>query len=147
MTQVLPPLDVGVFSPCKHYHSKAINNAVHSLEIEYTISSFLRDLNSIGKQTFQSYRIQNAFKNSGMFPVCFKSALNKMRYYNSKARGTPDPPATVISNPEASSSQTVVSQKGDGDLELIKTPGSYFECLKGMAEWIDRAEAFSQTSK
>jgi len=63
-----------------------------------------------------------------MFPVSFKSALKKMRYYNSTAKGTPDQPATAISNPEASSSETVVSQEGDGDLELIKTPSSYFEC-------------------
>ena len=40
ITHILQPLDVGVFRPWKHYHSKAINNALHSLEIEYTISSF-----------------------------------------------------------------------------------------------------------
>jgi len=72
--------------------------------------------------------IKNSLKNSGMFPVSFKSALKKMCYYNSKAKGTPDQPATAISNPEASSSETVVSQEGDGDLELIKTSGSNFEC-------------------
>jgi len=91
--------------------------------------------------------IKNSFKNSGMFPVSFKNTLKKIRYYNSKAKGTPDQPATAISNPEASSRETVVSQEGDGDLELIKTPGGYFECQKGMAKWIDRAEAFSPTSK
>jgi len=40
MTHLLQPLDVGVFRPWKHYHYKAINNGLHSLEIEYTISSF-----------------------------------------------------------------------------------------------------------
>jgi len=40
MTHVLQPLGVGVFCPWKHYHSKAINNTLHSLEIEYTISFF-----------------------------------------------------------------------------------------------------------
>jgi len=147
MTHVLQPLDVGVLCSCKHYHSKAINNALHSLEMECTISSFFCDLNSIRKQTLQPYTIKHSFNNSAMFPVSFKSVLKKMPYYNSKGKGTPEQPATAISNPEASSGETVVSKEGDGDLELIKTPDSHFECQKGMAEWIDRAEAFSRTSK
>ncbi|RPB04655.1 hypothetical protein L873DRAFT_1666161, partial [Choiromyces venosus 120613-1] len=52
LTHVLQPLDVGVFRPWKHYHKQAIHHALRSLDIEYTISSFFRDLDTICKQTF-----------------------------------------------------------------------------------------------
>ncbi|RPB00440.1 hypothetical protein L873DRAFT_1559953, partial [Choiromyces venosus 120613-1] len=77
-THVLQPLDVGVFHPWKYYHNKAINHVWHSLEIEYTISSFFHDLGSIHEQTFQPHTIKNSFKDSGMFPVSYKAALKKM---------------------------------------------------------------------
>ncbi|RPA96081.1 hypothetical protein L873DRAFT_1627287, partial [Choiromyces venosus 120613-1] len=78
LTHVLQPLNVGVFYPLKHYHNKAINHALHSLEIEYMISSFFRDLGSIHKQTFQPHTIKYSLKDSGMFPVSNKVALKKM---------------------------------------------------------------------
>src|SRR5207302_2676791 len=84
LTHVLQPLNIGVFRPWKHYHNKAIHNALHSLNMEYTISSFFRDLSSIREQTFQSHTIKNSFKNSGMFPVSYKGALKKMCYYNAR---------------------------------------------------------------
>jgi hypothetical protein len=40
LTHVLKPLDVDVFRPWKHYYNKAIHNALHWLDMEYTISSF-----------------------------------------------------------------------------------------------------------
>jgi len=55
LTHVLQPLDIGVFRPWKHYHNKAIHNALHSLNMEYTILSFFLDLSSIREQTFQSH--------------------------------------------------------------------------------------------
>ena len=84
LTHVLQPLDVGVFRPWKHYHNKAIHNALHLLDIEYTISSLFRNLSSIREQTFQAHTIHNAFKDSRMFPVAFKKALKKMRHYNAR---------------------------------------------------------------
>ncbi|RPA96323.1 DDE-domain-containing protein, partial [Choiromyces venosus 120613-1] len=78
LTHILQPLDVGVFHPWKHYHKQTIHHALRSLDIEYTISSFFRDLDTIRKQTFQSHIIKNSFKNSGMFPVSYKNAIKKM---------------------------------------------------------------------
>ncbi|RPA96908.1 hypothetical protein L873DRAFT_1923212, partial [Choiromyces venosus 120613-1] len=60
---VLQLLDVGIFCPLKHYNNKGIYNALHSLDMKYTICSFFRDLSSICEQTFQAHIIQNAFKN------------------------------------------------------------------------------------
>ncbi|RPB02712.1 hypothetical protein L873DRAFT_1787445 [Choiromyces venosus 120613-1] len=61
LTHVLQPLDVGVFYPWKHYHNKAIHEALYSLNMEYSISSFFRDLSTICMQTFQLYTIKNSF--------------------------------------------------------------------------------------
>jgi len=105
LTHVLQPLDVGVFRPWKHYHNKAIYDALHSLDIEYTISSFFRDLGSICEQTFQPFTIKNSFRESEMYPVSFKQALKKMRNYNKRAnvlrllstiRQIPKAPARLI---------------------------------------------------
>jgi len=82
-----------------------------------------------------------------MFPVSFKSALKKMRYYNNKAIGTTKQPATAMSNPEGGSSQSIVPLEEEEDIELVQIPSTYIECQKGIAEWIDRAETFSPTSK
>ncbi|RPA89660.1 hypothetical protein L873DRAFT_1629841, partial [Choiromyces venosus 120613-1] len=79
LTHVLQPLDTGVFCPWKHYYKQATHHALRSLDIEYTISSFFQDLDTIRKQTFQSHTIKNSFKNSSMFPVSYKNAIKKMR--------------------------------------------------------------------
>ena len=40
LTHCMQPLDVGVFQSYKHWHSKAIQCALETLDFEYTISSF-----------------------------------------------------------------------------------------------------------
>ncbi|RFU30219.1 hypothetical protein B7463_g6116, partial [Scytalidium lignicola] len=62
LTYCMQPLDVGVFQPYKHWHNKAVQSATESLDFEYTISSFFRDLSEIRQKTFTRSTIQNAFK-------------------------------------------------------------------------------------
>jgi hypothetical protein len=81
LTHVLQPLDVGIFRPWKHYHKLAIQNAIRSLDFEYTITSFFRDLTSIREQTMQFHTIVNAWKESGMWPPSAKQGIKKMRSY------------------------------------------------------------------
>ena len=81
MTHVLQPLDVGVLRPWKHWHNQAIISAIQTLNIEYTISSFLHDLEEICSRTFQHDTIVHAIRDSGMWPVSFKAAQTKMRQY------------------------------------------------------------------
>ena len=121
-THVLQLLDVGVFRPWKHYHNKAIHNVLHSLDMEYRISSFFRDLSSIREQTFRPHTIHNAFKDSGMFPVAFKKAWKKMRHYNARRNlkdisgantsSSPDPGPSILVN----STETEVSIEEGGEL-------------------------------
>jgi hypothetical protein len=86
LTHALQPLDVGIFRPWKHYHKLAIQNAIHSLDFEYTITSFFHDLTSIREQTMKYHIIVNAFKQSGIWPPSAKAGLKKMRAYKKKKR-------------------------------------------------------------
>lgn len=86
LTHVLQPLDVGIFRPWKHYHKMAINAALRSLDFEYSITSFFRDLTSIRQQTMQKHTIVNAFASSGMWPVSAKAGIKKMRSYGKRKR-------------------------------------------------------------
>lgn len=75
LTHTLQPLDVGVFRPWKHYHNKAIQNAIRSFDFEYTVSSFFRDLSSIRKETMKPHTIINFFLHSEMWPVDAKAGI------------------------------------------------------------------------
>ena len=111
LTHVLQPLDVGIFQPWKHYHDLAVQRALHSLDFEYSITSFFRDLTSIRQQTMQKHTIMNAFKNSGMWPVSSKAGLKKMRAYKKKKK------------------RTIDDVEEDGDLDLPPLPPSRPEDL------------------
>lgn len=118
LTHALQPLDVGIFRPWKHYHNKAIQNAIRSLDYDYTITSFFRDLSSICQQTLKPHTIINSFKESGMWPVSAKAGIKKIRSYvkgtksYKKKKGTPDSP---------------------------KLPGNPIsQTEEAMAEWIER---------
>jgi len=50
LTHVLQRLDIGVFWPWKHYHNQAIHKALRSLDFEYIMSSFFRDLSDIERR-------------------------------------------------------------------------------------------------
>ena len=88
LTHVLQPLDVGVFQSWKHYHNQAIHQSMRSLDLEYNITSFFRDLKEIREKTMKSYTIKHAFQDSGMWPISYKTALKKMRQYSTKKRTT-----------------------------------------------------------
>ena len=60
LTHCMQPLDVGVFHPYKYWHDVAIKNALARLDIEYALSSFLRDLKWIREQTLTKLTIKSA---------------------------------------------------------------------------------------
>jgi hypothetical protein len=75
LTHALQPLDVGIFHPWKHYHKLAIQAALRSLDFEYTITSFFRDLTSIRQQTFKYHTIINSFRDTGIWPPSAKAGI------------------------------------------------------------------------
>jgi len=81
-----------------------------------------------------------------MFSVSFKAGLKKMRHYN-KGKG-PEVAATNSPNSNGDpGTQSAISVEEGGELELPVLPSTYFECQRGMGEWVDRAEAFSPSCK
>jgi hypothetical protein len=86
MTHILQPLDVGIFQHWKHWHQKAIMTALRSFDVEYSISSFFRDLTAIRTKTFKPRTIKHAFRDSGMWPVSFKVAQTAMRKFKKKEK-------------------------------------------------------------
>jgi hypothetical protein len=90
LTHALQPLDVGVFRPWKHWHNMAIQRAIRSLDFQYTITSFFRDLVQIRTDTMKKDTIVGAFRDSGIWPVATKKGIEKMRAYQKCRRSTND---------------------------------------------------------
>jgi len=135
LTHVLQPLDVGVFRPWKHYHNKAIQKSIRSLDFEYTISSFFRDLSDIREQALKPHTIRNAFKDSGNWPPSYKAACKKMRQY-AKKRKAPEP-------------ETELQPSTDDDEPILpRMPSTLFQCESGIDEWVSRTpDDWSSPSK
>ena len=91
LTHCMQPLDVGVFQPYKHWHNKAIQNALANLSFEYDIRSFLRDLPMIREDTFKKRTIRHAFKKSGMWPVNTKQCLKNLKKFSPPSKSSSIP--------------------------------------------------------
>ena len=60
----------------------AIENALSSLDVEYGLRSFLRDLPWIREQTFKKSTIKHAFRKASMFPINAKECLKQLKTFN-----------------------------------------------------------------
>src|SRR6266516_2099449 len=78
----MQPLDVGVFQPYKHWHDRAIQDALAKLSFEYNIQFFLRDLPTIRANTFKKRTIRHAFRKSGMWPIDIKQCLKQLKNFS-----------------------------------------------------------------
>jgi hypothetical protein len=100
LTHCMQPCDIGIFQPMKHWHDKAIQHALETLDFDYTISSFLRDMPKIRTQTLRKITIKYTFEHVGMWPVNSHKVLEKMSKYMKEATLEPPtlpdlpPPAT-----------------------------------------------------
>jgi hypothetical protein len=90
LTHALQPLDVGIFGPWKYWHNIAIQRAIRSLDFDYTITSFFRDLVWIRTQTMKKDTIVGAFEEAGMWPHSEKAGIKKMRAYQRRKRTAND---------------------------------------------------------
>ena len=81
LTHCIQPLDVRVFQPYKHWHNKAVQRATESLDFDYSIGSFFRDLPQIRSQAFTKFTIRSAFKKSGMYLLCKSVTFKLMNKY------------------------------------------------------------------
>jgi len=77
----MQPLDVSIFHLYKHWHDIAIKNALAKLDITYALTSFLRDLSWIRRQTLIKYTIKKAFKKLGIYPLNYKKCLKNLKTF------------------------------------------------------------------
>jgi hypothetical protein len=144
LTHILQPLDVAVFRPWKHYHNQAIMNALRSLDFEYTISSFFRDLRDIRENTFKASTIKNAFQESGMWPVSCDAALKKMRVYQKKQDDSDnnEEPQLPTTPRTFNDGATAIGNWDNRVSELLSSPSArqYESTVKGIKTTLIRAE-------
>jgi DDE superfamily endonuclease len=66
LTHCMQPLDVGIFQVYKHWHNRAIQSALETLDFDYTVSSFFQDLSEMHFKPFTKQIVKGAFAKSGM---------------------------------------------------------------------------------
>jgi hypothetical protein len=67
-THLMQPLDVVCFQPLKHYHRRAIDNALRRGIFDYNRLDFIAAIQKIRAETYKSSTIQSAFKKTGIVP-------------------------------------------------------------------------------
>ncbi|KAM4064190.1 DDE superfamily endonuclease [Hirsutella rhossiliensis] len=85
LTHLLQPLDVVVFQPYKHYHSRAVDFAIRSGASKITKLEFLAMIQSIRVKAFKESTILSAFKKTGIHPFNPKPILERLKESNAKA--------------------------------------------------------------
>ena len=93
-------MNVKIFRPYKYNYKKAVRQALQRLEPEYTVVSFLRDLNDIREETFRPEIIRHAFRDSGMWPIQVKKALTQLKLYTIPDRPQEPTLPTLPSTPK-----------------------------------------------
>ena len=81
LTHILQPLDVTVFAQYKHWHRRAIQQAIRNFDVDYNVISFFRDLPTIRAQTFTKGNCIKAFRDSGIWPPNYEKIEKKVAIY------------------------------------------------------------------
>src|ERR1700716_255881 len=81
LTHILQPLDVTVFAQYKHWHRRAIQQAIRNFDTDYNVISFFRDLSEIRIQTFTKGNCMKAFRDSGIWPANYEKIEKKVAMY------------------------------------------------------------------
>ena len=90
-TDILQPLDVGVFQPLKHYHSQAVNNAVALGDETFTKVEFLNVFNIFKAQAFKPATIRSAWAKCGLIPYNPSRVIDAIREISTEHRPTIPP--------------------------------------------------------
>jgi hypothetical protein len=106
-SHILQPLDVGVFSVYKHYHSEAVEDATVTGCEKFTKDEFLSAIASIRSKTFKLSTIKLGFRLTGLWPINPSLVLDNLIAYDGDSDNhhyrTPSPPrsdSTQISTPK-----------------------------------------------
>ncbi|RPA73509.1 DDE-domain-containing protein, partial [Ascobolus immersus RN42] len=77
-THFLQPLDVMIFQPYKHFHSKAIEEATRLGNPDFDKIEFLANLTSIRQQAMKETTIRSSFRATGLEPFDVDLVLDKL---------------------------------------------------------------------
>ena len=100
-THLMQPLDVVCFQPLKHYHRKAIDNAIMHEATTFPVVEFLTVFKHIRDQAFKLETVKSSFRETGIVPLNAAKVVGPLR---EKSRQI-DVPRRVI-NPAAEPPQT-----------------------------------------
>jgi DDE superfamily endonuclease len=78
---ILQPLDVVLFQPFKHFHSKAVDYATRTGCGDFSKLEFLAAIGSIRQQTFKKNSILSSFRECGLVPFNPSIVLAKVQEY------------------------------------------------------------------
>ena len=76
---LLQPLHVGMFQLLKHWHSKAVNDAVQNGDETFSKVEFLNALNIFLCKTFKPITIRSAWKKTGFIFYDLGLVVDKIR--------------------------------------------------------------------
>ena len=93
-THLLQPLDVVVFQPYKHWHSRAVDQCVRDGIGKVTKLEFLGFIQDVRLQTFKEATIKSAFKKTGIHPFDANLVLNVLRERIKEVTPEPTRPQT-----------------------------------------------------
>jgi hypothetical protein len=100
-----------------------INAALESLDFEYTIASFFRDLAWIREQTFTTASVKSAFRKAGMVPPSQETVKSNMRKYYRKPQTQVTEDSGLPSLTKITSDLAYVEYRADNDYaDVMSSP-------------------------
>jgi hypothetical protein len=124
-THILQPLDVVVFQPYKHYHTKALNVAVRDGCTRFNKVESLSAIGEIRRQTFKESTIKFAFRKTGIVPFKPSVVLSPFPSQESSAESEPTTP-----------SRSSTGGRHTGNPDILKTTPLTIRSLKRQSEFL-----------
>jgi hypothetical protein len=124
-THILQPLDVVVFQPYKHYHTKALDVAVRDGCTRFNKVEFLSAIGEIRRQTFKESTIKSAFRKTGIVPFKPSVVLSQFPSQESSAESEPTTP-----------SRSSTGGRHTGNPDILKTTPLTIRSLKRQSEFL-----------
>jgi len=91
-THFLQPLDVVAFQPYKHWHSKAVNEALRTGCTNFNQVEFLAEISTIRNKTFKTSTVKASWRETGLIPWNPAIIVEKFRARVVPPPTTPPPP-------------------------------------------------------
>ncbi|EKV14739.1 Transposon, putative [Penicillium digitatum Pd1] len=107
-SHILQPLDVGVLSVYKHWHSEAVEAATMTGCRTFSKDEFLYAIGEIRRKTFRPHTIKLGFKLTGLWPINSKLITDELESYDPFDDNSPqsNTPSIASQNTEFSTPKT-----------------------------------------